>query len=85
MLEQLINLSQQFMQFFNDVYVTLTTRIDELPSVSKVSKVVADFFVNLLVGLGVEPNLLACILFSGGAIVITITIVGWILKAVPIL
>lgn len=85
MLEQIITLSQQFMQFFNDVYVTLTTRIDELPSVSTVSKAVADFFVNLLDGLGVEPTLLALILFSGGAIVITITIVGWILKAVPIL
>lgn len=85
MLEKIISLSQQFMQFFNDVYVTLTTRIDELPAISSVSKAVANFFVNLLDGLGVEPTLLAVILFSGGAIVITITIVGWILKAVPVL
>mgnify|MGYP001625334739 CR=1 FL=1 len=85
MLEQIISLSQQFIQFFNEVYVTLTTRIDELPAISTVSKVVADFFVNLLHGLGVEPTLLAVILFSGGAVVITITIVGWILKAVPVL
>lgn len=85
MLEQIISLSLKFIQFFNDVYVTLTTRIDELPGISTVSKVVADFFVKLLDGLGVEPTLLAVILFSGGAIVITITVVGWILKAVPIL
>ena len=41
--------------------------------------------MKLLHGLGVEPTLLAVILFSGGAIVISITIVGWILKAVPVL
>lgn len=85
MLEHLISLSQQFIQFFNEVYVTLTTRIDELPGMSSVSKAVADFFVKLLDGIGVEPTLLAVILFSGGAIVITITVVGWILKAVPVL
>lgn len=85
MLEHLISLSQQFMQFFNEVYVTLTTRIDELPGMSSVSEAVADFFVKLLDGIGVEPTLLAVILFSGGAIVITITVVGWILKAVPVL
>ena len=85
MLEQIISLSQNFIQFFNDVFVTLTTRIDELPGMSSVSKVVADFFVKLLDGIGVEPTLLAVILFSGGAIVITITVVGWILKAVPVL
>lgn len=84
MLEQIISLSQQFMQFFNEVYVTLTTRIDELPGMSTVSKAVADFFVKLLDDIGVEPTLLAVILFSGGAIVITITVVGWILKAVPV-
>ena len=43
MLEQIITLSQQFMQFFNDVYVSLTTRIDELPAISTVSKAVANF------------------------------------------
>lgn len=85
MLEQLISLSQQFIQFFNEVYVTLTTRIDELPGMSSVSKAVADFFVKLLDGIGVNPTLLAVILFSGGAIFITITVVGWILKAVPVL
>lgn len=85
MLEQLISLSQQFIQFFNEVYATLTTRIDDLPAMSSVSKAVADFFVKLLDGIGVEPTLLAVILFSGGAVVITITVVGWILKAVPIL
>ena len=85
MLEHLITLSQQFIQFFNSVYATLTTRIDELPGMSNVSKTVAEFFVSLLDGLGVEPTLLAVILFSGGAVGIAMTVISWILRAVPVL
>lgn len=84
MLKDLVDLSQRFALFFSQVYNTLTTRLDALPTVSNVGNVVLSFFTNVLEGLGIEPTLLAMILFSGGALLIVVTLIGWILKAIPV-
>lgn len=84
MLTDLVDLSQRFALFFSQVYDTLTTRIDALPTVSSVGSAVLSFFTKILEGLGIEPTLLALILFSGGAVIIVVSLIGWILKAIPV-
>lgn len=84
MLTDLVDLSQRFALFFSQVYDTLTSRIDTLPTVSSIGSAVLNLFADILVGLGIEPTLLAMILFSGGAVIVVVTLIAWILKALPV-
>lgn len=84
MLTDIVDLSQRFALFFSQVYDTLTTRIDSLPTVSNIGSAVLSLFTNILEGLGIEPTLLAMILFSGGTVIIVVSLIGWILKAIPV-